>query len=84
MYVASIVGENVFHGRANLRILDDITIETLEHLDELCYERYDVHFDIHETKHVYRHNDFWYKEFDNISNDLDIKLVVEFVDVLQY
>lgn len=78
MYVVSIHGEHVFQNHSLVTIIEDISLDTLRKLDDFLYKQYDIHFDI-EEKHVYRHNGSGYKQFDNITNDLDVTLVVEWV-----
>lgn len=75
VYVVSLVGRHVFHDwsvKCVIKYIDD-----LDKVRALIKENHDIEFE----KLSSRFYDGWW-QFDNITDNRDIKLVVERVDVL--
>lgn len=76
VYVVSLVGKHVFHGmdiKAVVKHIDDV-----DKVRTLIKENHGIEFE-KRTSRFYI--DYWC--FDNITDDRDIKLIVERVDVVE-
>lgn len=76
VYVVSLAGKHVFHDWSIQCIIT--TMDNLDKIRDKIKERCNIEF---EEKSTYFTNGYW--KFDNITDDRDIYLIVELVDVIE-
>lgn len=76
VYVVSLAGKHVFHDWSIQCVIT--TMDSLDKVRDKIKERCNIEF---EENSAYCTNGYW--KFDNITDDRDIYLIVELIDIIE-